>query len=195
MRRFAFNQIVKHLRIQSAILQRRITCRPRKPFGRDQNHPEPKFSPLRVGSITTRNYYFKKPGGNLKEVLQKGGYRDFSRKIIPLPRLAANPTLTTPTLVLSGAHCINYSSKLMSAAQELFQLFFAATFRLAASFDGKTRVAEGFPACKRFAKVFSKSLGSAWRRPTRLRRSACNLLICCGGMPYRVDNVSRIMAA
>jgi hypothetical protein len=31
--------------------------------------------------------------GNLKELLQKGGYRDFSRKVIPLPRLAANPTL------------------------------------------------------------------------------------------------------
>jgi hypothetical protein len=31
--------------------------------------------------------------GNLKELLQKGGYRDFSRKILPLPRLAAYPTL------------------------------------------------------------------------------------------------------
>ena len=68
-------------------LRKRIPCRPRKPFGRNQINPGPKFSPLRVGSITTRKL------GNLKELLQKGGYRDFSRKILPLPRLAANPTL------------------------------------------------------------------------------------------------------
>jgi hypothetical protein len=67
--------------------------------------------------------------GNLKELLQKGGYRDFSRKVIPLPRLAANPTLKKRLSAKPKAQkyylaptAINYSSKLMSAAQELFQL-------------------------------------------------------------------------
>ena len=50
--------------------------------------------PILDNSATTRNRYTSKNRGNLKDLLQKGGYRDFSRKILPLPRLAANPTLT-----------------------------------------------------------------------------------------------------
>ena len=42
----------------------------------------------------TGRFDYNQKLGNLKELLQKGGYRDFSRKVIPLPRLAANPTLT-----------------------------------------------------------------------------------------------------
>jgi hypothetical protein len=48
----------------------------------------------------------------------------------------------------------------MSAAQELFSSFFEkstysqAAVLFAASFDGKTRVPDGFGMCKRFAKVF-----------------------------------------
>jgi hypothetical protein len=49
----------------------------------------------KVQPVTGRLDYNQKIG-NLKEVLQKGGYRDFSRKLLPVPRLAANPTLTTP---------------------------------------------------------------------------------------------------
>jgi hypothetical protein len=87
------------------------------------------LSTARYGSVRLQPevVYFKKPGGNLKENLQKGGYRDFSRKILPLPRLAAYPTLTAQSTT-SAPTAINYSSKLMSAAQELFQLFLKVYF-------------------------------------------------------------------
>src|SRR5580658_8697680 len=86
--RFTFNLIVKHLRMQSPILQRGITMPASKAVRL--------LSTARYGSVRLQPevVYFKKPGGNLKENLQKGGYRDFSRKILPLPRLAAYPTLT-----------------------------------------------------------------------------------------------------
>jgi hypothetical protein len=77
----------------------------------------------KIQPVTGRFDYNQKLG-DLKELLQKGGYRDFSRNLLPLPRLAANPTLTTPGKFPS-ATAINYSSKLMFAAQELFQVFLA----------------------------------------------------------------------
>ena len=63
---------------------------------------EPSFkrtARAKVQPVTGRFDYNQKIG-NLKELLQKGGYRDFSRKKLStkklsLPRLAANPTLTT----------------------------------------------------------------------------------------------------
>ena len=55
--------------------------------------PQPKPPWTKIQPVTGRLDYNQKLG-NLKELLQKGGYRDFSRKILPLPRLAAYPTLT-----------------------------------------------------------------------------------------------------
>ena len=52
------------------------------------NKPWTKILPV------TGRFDYNQKLGDLKELLQKGGYRDFSRKILPLPRLAAYPTLT-----------------------------------------------------------------------------------------------------
>jgi hypothetical protein len=84
---------------------------------------------------TGRFYYNQKSWESERTSSEKGGYRDFSRKILPLPRLAANPTLkgdfrachtklATPGWYFLASTAINYSSKLMFAAQELFQKTF-----------------------------------------------------------------------
>jgi hypothetical protein len=88
------------------------------------NQPWTKVLPV------TGRFDYNQKLGDLKELLQKGGYRDFSRKILPLPRLAAYPTLKgaiSAAKIAQKYHlaptAINHSSKLMSAMQELFQLF------------------------------------------------------------------------
>jgi hypothetical protein len=91
-RYFAFNQIVKHLRMITRDFAKANYMPASKAVRLQRNTLDQKFSPLRVGSITTRKL------GNLKELLQKGGYRDFSWNLLPIPRLGANPTL-------KGASC------------------------------------------------------------------------------------------
>ena len=126
---FAFNQIVKHLRIQPTILQKRITCRPRKPFGRSRN-TQAKFR-LFAGrddynqkfSITAAIIQLRVTGGNLKELLQKRGLSGLQSEEAPyykapLPCLAANPTQTA-----QSTSAINYSSRLMFTTQGAFQPF------------------------------------------------------------------------
>ena len=88
--RFTFNQIVKHLRIATHDLAK-VDYMPASKAVRPQLKPQDqKNSPLWDDSITTRNL------GALKEPLQKRGLSGLQSEKIPVPRLAANPTLTTP---------------------------------------------------------------------------------------------------
>jgi hypothetical protein len=97
------------------ILRKRITCRPRKPFGRNRSVPGQKFSPLRVSSITTRNI------GNLKELLQKRGLSGLQSEITSSTASCCLPYPNTPGQYFLASTTINHSSKLMSATQEMFQ--------------------------------------------------------------------------
>jgi hypothetical protein len=122
--RFAFNQIVKHLRIATL------------DFAKEDYMPASKaVRPQSIStqgqhqSVTGRFDYNQKIGGSERTASERG-LSGLQSEILPLPRLAANPPYrrfsrrpNNANFVLSGAHCINYSSKLMSAAQELFQLF------------------------------------------------------------------------
>ena len=96
-----------------------------------------------------------------------------------------NPYWRYQRLVLAQKYyfaptAINYSSKLMSAAQELFQLFIVyfnsrlnhrrAAVRLLLCFNGKTRVADGIGIRKEIAKVIYEGAAgevvdrSRWQR-------------------------------
>jgi hypothetical protein len=89
------------------------------------NKPWTKILPV------TGRFDYNQKLGDLKELLQKGGYRDFSRKIYYRTCLAAYPTLKGAFSAnkLARKHylapaAIYHSSKLTSTAQQLFQTFF-----------------------------------------------------------------------
>lgn len=66
MRYFAFNQIVKHLRIQSAILWKTDRLPASKAVRPQPNAPWTKIQPV------TGRFDYNQKLGNLKELLQKG---------------------------------------------------------------------------------------------------------------------------
>jgi hypothetical protein len=122
---FASNQIVKHLRILSAILTKA------NPMPGLESRSAVKKPPWTKNQPVTGRLNYNQKLGNLKELLQKGGYRDFSRKVIPLPRLGANPTLTTPAKSLGALlPSITLANRcpLCKSCFKLFSAWFQAYF-------------------------------------------------------------------
>ena len=106
---------------QPSILQRRITCRPRKPFGRNQTTLDQNSA--RYGSVQLQPENWESERTSSERGLSGLQSEDTAYYRTSFTASCCQPYPNNANLVLSGAHCINYSSKLMSAAQELFQLF------------------------------------------------------------------------
>jgi hypothetical protein len=98
MRYFAFNQIVKHLRI--ATRDRfstetcgfaKANCMPASKAVRPQSkHPRAKIQP------GTGRFNYNQKIGRSERTSSERGLSGLQSEMLPVPRLAANPTLTTP---------------------------------------------------------------------------------------------------